>query len=318
MRLFFLKLSSPARALEVARRLTSRTGDGDAVDAVGEDKLAAMSRTRFCPGGTELEKARVIDEESISTETVAVGCRVSLMNLETNEGETFVLLGPWDADADQSIISYLSPLGRAILGKALGEEALRIIGNVSTIGDVPLDVATSVASLPRQKPSWTVDAARRQHEVLVEELGVYQGETWAPGTNTATAGMRNPAIYGNGLTQLLMVERQGMPPIRADLQAFKIGDLLISGSPGELFNELGTKIKRGGGVERTWVASYCSDYIGYISTRLPHDETAVIPLVEIVDQTRYRRYYGTTTSPFAPEAGEMLVAESIALLKKLS
>ena len=35
---------SPARALEVARRLTSRTGDGDVVDAVGEDKLAAMSR----------------------------------------------------------------------------------------------------------------------------------------------------------------------------------------------------------------------------------------------------------------------------------
>lgn len=35
---------SPERALAVARQLTSRTGDGDVVDAVGEDKLAAMSR----------------------------------------------------------------------------------------------------------------------------------------------------------------------------------------------------------------------------------------------------------------------------------
>ncbi len=206
----------------------------------------------------------------------------------------------------------------AELGAALGEEALRVIEKIATVNDVPLDVATSIASLPRQKPAWTAEAARQQHEVLVEELGVYEGETWAPGTNTATAGMLNPAIYGNGLTQLLMAERQDMPPIRADLQAFKVGDLLISGSPGELFNELGTQIKQGGGVERTWVASYCSDYIGYISTRLPHEETAVIPLVEIVDQARYRRYYGTTTSPFAPEAGEMLVAESIALLKKLN
>ena len=38
---------------------------------------------------------------------------------------------------------------------------------------------------------------------------------------------------------------------------------------------------------------------------------------EIVDQTRHRRYYGTTTSPFAPEAGELLVRESIALLGEL-
>ena len=91
----------------------------------------------------------------------------------------------------------------------------------------------------------------------------------------------------------------------------------ISASPGELFNELGVQIKDGGGRDSTWVASYSSDYIGYVSTRLPHDETAVIPLEEIVDQTRHRRYYGTTTSPFAPEAGELLVRESIALLGEL-
>ncbi|NQW16918.1 MAG: hypothetical protein HQ478_05465 [Chloroflexi bacterium] len=206
----------------------------------------------------------------------------------------------------------------AELGTALGDVALGIIEKIEPVSDVPLNVATSMVNLPRQKPSWTVEAARQQHEVLVEELGVYQGETWAVGTNTANAGMLNPAIYGNGMTQLLMAERQDMPPIRADLQAFQIGDLLISASPGELFNELGSQIKQGGGAERTWVASYTGNYIGYISTRLPHEETAVIPLVEIVDQTRFRRYYGTTTSPFAPEAGEMLVAESIALLKKLA
>jgi len=36
-----------------------------------------------------------------------------------------------------------------------------------------------------------------------------------------------------------------------------------------------------------------------------------------VDMKKYRRYYGTTTSPYAPEAGEALVASAINVLKTL-
>ena len=205
----------------------------------------------------------------------------------------------------------------AELGLALGEEALNILERTAVSRGIKIAAAAKTIEMPRQLVAWTAEAARRQHEVLLEELGVYRGETWAVGTNTATAGMLNPVVYGNGRTQMLLAENQEKPPIRADLQAFLIGDLRISASPGELFNELGIQIKDGGGRDSTWVASYSSDYIGYISTRLPHEETAVIPLEEIVDQTRHRRYYGTTTSPFAPEAGELLVRESIALLGEL-
>ena len=42
-----------------------------------------------------------------------------------------------------------------------------------------------------------------------------------------------------------------------------------------------------------------------------------MPVDEIVDQNRYRRFYGTTTSPFAPEAGELLVDAAAKLLKTL-
>jgi hypothetical protein len=208
----------------------------------------------------------------------------------------------------------------AELGVALAEEAERVAAGIPTTSDVTLAAVAKSVGLPRQQVAWTVAAAQQQHEVLVEELGTYHGETWAVGTNTATAGMLNPSLYGNGATQLLLAENQAKPAIRADLQAFQIGDLRISASPGELFNELGSEIKRLAGVEnapRVWVASYSSDYIGYISTRQPHDETAIISLNEIVDQSRHRRYYGTTTSPFAPEAGEMIVAESLALLAEL-
>jgi hypothetical protein len=32
---------------------------------------------------------------------------------------------------------------------------------------------------------------------------------------------------------------------------------------------------------------------------------------------KYRRYYGTTTSPYGPEAGEALVAVAVDVLKSL-
>ncbi len=71
---------------------------------------------------TELKKAQAIDPSRISTDVVSVGTRVTLA---TGAGETleYRILGPWDADAEQHIISYRSPLGRVLLGKHRGETA---------------------------------------------------------------------------------------------------------------------------------------------------------------------------------------------------
>lgn len=70
-----------------------------------------------------IEKARVIDESMVTSDTIAVGCRASLTNLDSSKEESYTLLGPWDVDMDQGIISYLSPLGRSLLGLVVGDEA---------------------------------------------------------------------------------------------------------------------------------------------------------------------------------------------------
>ena len=46
-----------------------------------------------------------------------------LSPISSNKEETFVLLGAWDGDPDNQILSYLTPLGQAFLGKKPGEEA---------------------------------------------------------------------------------------------------------------------------------------------------------------------------------------------------
>jgi hypothetical protein len=204
-----------------------------------------------------------------------------------------------------------------LFGRMLAAEAARVAEGCSTRRIVPLAGAHGTVALPRRQVGWSVGQAEAQHKRLVAELGGYRGDTWPKGTTTAIAAMRFPQLYGSGANELRLARDQSQPPVAAELQALRVGDLLVSGSPGELYNELGQRLKQQSDGRPTWAASFCNDYVGYISTRKPHEEIAAVPLDEIVDQVRYRRYYGTTTSPFAPEAGEALVDAAAAMLRRL-
>ncbi len=205
----------------------------------------------------------------------------------------------------------------ALLGKSLANVALKVGEGVSASSDVALGVATAVTRLPRHQVNWTIEAALDNRKKLAVALGTYTGETWLPGTTTANTAENHPELYGWGNNEVSLAGNQSLPAVPITIRGFRIGDTLISAHAGELFNELGSNIKDGAGDNRPWIASYCDEYIGYISTRHPHDEIAAIPVTEIVDMKKYRRYYGTTTSPFAPEAGETLVETAIEVLKTL-
>ncbi len=202
-------------------------------------------------------------------------------------------------------------------GRALAAEAARVAEGTETRRNIVLAAATGTVGLPRHRVPWSVKQAEDNHARLRKKLGVYQGDIWPVGTTTANAGMKVPALYGAGANELRLAQNQDKPALPAQLQAMRIGPVRISISPGELFNELGLQIKEGGGRGETWVASYSNEYIGYISTRKPHEEIESVPLDEIVDQDKYRRYYGTTTSPFAPTSGEAIVEASVNLLKQI-
>ena len=71
----------------------------------------------------DLTRARATDFSDATTDQVTVGNKVDVTNLETNKQETFIVLGAWDGDPDNQILSYLTPLGQAFLGKKPGDEA---------------------------------------------------------------------------------------------------------------------------------------------------------------------------------------------------
>ena len=45
-----------------------------------------------------------------------------LRNDTKGRNEEYTILGPWESDPDNNIISYLSPLGSVILNKTVGEQ----------------------------------------------------------------------------------------------------------------------------------------------------------------------------------------------------
>ncbi|MFW6365197.1 MAG: GreA/GreB family elongation factor [Spirochaetota bacterium] len=68
----------------------------------------------------ELKHAKILKSDDISTDEVSVGTRV---HLTVNGGETLqiVLLGPWDTDYENMILSYRSEVGRTLLKKKKGD-----------------------------------------------------------------------------------------------------------------------------------------------------------------------------------------------------
>ena len=70
----------------------------------------------------QLMRARGTDFSNTTTDAVAIGSVVLATDLGTNQPETFTILGAWDSDPDKGIISYLSPVGAALLNPQPGEE----------------------------------------------------------------------------------------------------------------------------------------------------------------------------------------------------
>ncbi|MDR2740287.1 MAG: transcription elongation factor GreA [Treponema sp.] len=70
----------------------------------------------------EIERAQLFDPSTINLNRASFGTKVLLTNESTGENEEYTILGPWESDPDNRIISYLSPLGGAILNKKVGEK----------------------------------------------------------------------------------------------------------------------------------------------------------------------------------------------------
>ncbi|WP_366923304.1 transcription elongation factor GreA [Metallumcola ferriviriculae] len=68
----------------------------------------------------KLRNARVIDDRDVLTDVVSLGSRVKLKDLENNDELEYSIVSSIESDPADNKISNESPVGKAILGKAVG------------------------------------------------------------------------------------------------------------------------------------------------------------------------------------------------------
>jgi len=69
----------------------------------------------------EIDRAQIFDPTTVTIARVSFGTIAHLVNNSTGKEETYTILGPWESDPNNQVISYMSPFGNAILNHREGE-----------------------------------------------------------------------------------------------------------------------------------------------------------------------------------------------------
>jgi len=90
---------------------------------------AAKERQSFIEGRiqelqSKLALADVIDPSKINQSRIAFGAKVKVLDVEADTEYEFVLVGADEADVKSGKISISSPVGRALIGKEVGDIAV--------------------------------------------------------------------------------------------------------------------------------------------------------------------------------------------------
>jgi len=73
---------------------------------------------------SKIARARVIDVATINSEKIVFGATVTIFDHQKDTNLTFQIVGEDEAMTDPKKISYNSPLGRALIGKLVGDEVI--------------------------------------------------------------------------------------------------------------------------------------------------------------------------------------------------
>ena len=94
-------------------------------DAAVEEQRNLTNRAREID--EEIRLARLIEDQVLPEDTVAPGTRVMFTDLTENEERIIRLLGPFDANEDDTL-NYKAPLGQALLGMKPGQSTTLEMG----------------------------------------------------------------------------------------------------------------------------------------------------------------------------------------------
>jgi transcription elongation factor GreA len=118
-----LEYLTMTRRKEVAQMIAEAKAEGDISENAGYDE--AKTAQGFLEGKIReleniLKNAEVIQDNNHSSSEVILGCTVIVREVGTDFEESYTLVGAVEADPAQGRISNHSPMGKALLGKRVG------------------------------------------------------------------------------------------------------------------------------------------------------------------------------------------------------
>ena len=115
---------------EILERIKEARAQGDLsenseYDQAKEDQ--GKNESRIVELELMIKTAVIIDTSASSKEgKVSLGCTVVLKDMETDEEETYTLVGTTEADPFDNKISNESPVGKAVIGKKIGDVVVAV------------------------------------------------------------------------------------------------------------------------------------------------------------------------------------------------
>ena len=130
---------------EVAQKIKEAREQGDLSENAEYD--AAKDEQRDIEARIEeiekiLKNAEIVDEDEVNTDTINVGCQVKILDCEFDEELTYKIVGSTEANSLKGKISNESPVGKALLGKKVGD-IVTVETQVGTIQYKVLDIQKS-------------------------------------------------------------------------------------------------------------------------------------------------------------------------------
>ncbi len=107
---------------------------------------AAKERQSFIQGkiqeiNNNLATSVIIDTKDLTDDKVVFGTTVTIEDLNTEEVTKYKLVGPFESDINENKISVTSPIGKALIGKEVGDEVrVRTPGGIREIEIVDISI----------------------------------------------------------------------------------------------------------------------------------------------------------------------------------
>ena len=109
---------------EISERIKIALGFGDLSENSEYDEAKnaqAENEAKIAEYENKVRHAKIIDAKDIDTETVQIGNTVKVLDIEFNEEVEYTIVGSAEADPYEGKISNESPVGKALLGRTIGD-----------------------------------------------------------------------------------------------------------------------------------------------------------------------------------------------------